>query len=57
MKKIAILFSLALLASACGPRRSGCGPRGRCEIDNKKNNLELEKATHKTQFATAYSKK
>lgn len=57
MKKVAILFSLALLASACGPQRYGCGPRGRCEIDNKKNNLELEKTAHKTQFATAYSKK
>ncbi len=57
MKKLAILFSLALLASSCGPQRYGCGPRGRCEIENKQNKSQIEKQAHKTQFAVAYSKK
>lgn len=57
MKKIAIIFSLALIASACGPQRYGCGPRARCGIENKQNNSKIEKVANKTQFATAYSKK
>lgn len=57
MKKLAILFSLALLTSSCGPQRYGCGPRGRCEIENKQNKSQIEKQAHKTQFAVAYSKK
>lgn len=57
MKKIAIIFSLALLASACGPQRYGCGPRARCGIENKENKSQIEKQAHKTQFATASSEK
>ena len=57
MKKIAIIFCLALLSSACGPQRYGCGPRGRCEIETNKNKSEIEKAVSKSKFATAYNQK
>ncbi len=57
MKKIIIIFSLALLTSACGPQRYGCGPRGRCDIDTKKNKSEIDDAVRNSQFATAYSQK
>lgn len=53
MKKIAIIFSLALIASACGPKRYGCGPR--CEIENKQNKNQITKETKKTQYAVAYA--
>ena len=53
MKKIAIIFSLALIASACGPKRYGCGPR--CEIENKQNKKQITKETTKTQYAVAYA--
>ena len=53
MKKIAIIFSLALIASACGPKRYGCGPR--CEIENKQNKTHIKKETQKTQYAVAYT--
>lgn len=55
MKKIGIIFSLAILASACGPQRYGCGPRGRCEIEMNKNKSEIDKAVSKSKFATAYT--
>ncbi len=53
MKKTAIIFSLALIASACGPKRYGCGPR--CEIENKQNKNQITKETKKTQYAVAYA--
>lgn len=53
MKKLAVIFSLALLASACGPQRYGCGPRARCEIEPKPS--KMQKSSERTQLATAYS--
>ena len=54
MKKTAIIFSLALLASSCGPKRYGCGPR--CEIESKQNKIQIKKDAQKTQYAVASTK-
>ena len=40
MKKIT-LFLICIFLYSCGPKRLGCGPGRRCEINIKKENFQL----------------